>query len=115
MDITKTPGSNIVLGIPWLQGKNLYTDWENDRIFFIRERESSKLYPVLASSEDLNIEMITIAEIQILAASKNVHIVWSQDMTFDPTETFYLPKQYEEFRELFKKKSNTTALSPHQP
>lgn len=116
LDIIEIPGSNIVLGILWLQEKNPLIYWEEDQIVFFGERGSSKLFPVLApSAKHLKIEAMSMSKMKKIVATEDVYMAWSKKMKPDFTTSFHFPKQYKEFKKLFEKESSTTALPSHQP
>ena len=60
----KQPGSDIVLGIPWLWAANPMINWVKNEIYFIRGSNLNKLYSVLNSSEGVKIFTMSAEETQ---------------------------------------------------
>ena len=61
-DIMKQPGSNIVLGIPWLWAANPMIDWAENKIYFVKGSNPNKLYSVLNSPEGVKIFTMSAEE-----------------------------------------------------
>ena len=61
-DITEQPGSDIVLGIPWLWAANPMIDWAENKIYFVKGSNPNKLYSVLNSPEGVKIFTMSAEE-----------------------------------------------------
>lgn len=55
-----------------------------------------------------------MAKMRKIAATEDVYTAWSKKVKPDSKTFFHLPKQYKEFKDVFEKESNTTALPSHQ-
>ena len=63
-DITEQPGSDIVLGIPWLRAANPMIDWAENKIYFVKSGNSNKLYSVLNPPEGVKIFTMSAEEMR---------------------------------------------------
>ena len=102
-DITEQPGSNIVLGIPWLRAANPMIDWAENEIYFVKGGNPNKLYPVLNPPEGVEIFAMTAEETRKELKNPNAKILWSRRVKDDrdPVTKISIPKEYKDFEELF--------------
>lgn len=114
-DITDTPGSDVVLGLPWLKNANPVIDWRNEKISFSESMKSMPLSAVHDALDMIDICAMTAAETRqrIQEEPENVQILWSRQeiCAAEPTP---IPAEYKEFEELFREESDQEALPEHQ-
>ena len=114
-DITEQPGSNIVLGIPWLWAANSMINWVKNEIYFVRGSNSNKLYSVLNSSEGVKIFTMSVKETREELKNSDTKILWSRWVKddWDSVTKISISKEYKDFEELFTAVKNQNALLKH--
>lgn len=114
-DITEAPGSDVVLGLPWLKEANPYINWKKETIWFEGSPTSTPLSVVHDALDMVDICAMTYAETEeLIAESPNdVHILWSKED--EPAPAIEIPPEYQEFEELFREEKDSEALPDHQP
>ena len=108
-DITESPGSDVVLGLPWLKGSNALINWKKGTILF--EDEWPKPIPLSVVHDAL--DMIDICAMTstetrnaIQTEPENVQVLWSKK-TDDKSETpLVIPPEYSDFKALFETESD---------
>ena len=112
----KQPGSDIVLGIPWLWAANPMIDWAKNKIYFVKGSNSNKLYSVLNSPEGVKIFTMSAEETRKELKNSDTKILWSRRVkdNWDPVTKISIPKEYKDFKELFTAVKNQDALLKHQ-
>ena len=97
------PGSDIVLGIPWLWAANPMIDWAENEIYSVRGSNLNKLYSVLNSSEGVKIFAMSAEETREELKNPDTKILWSRWVKDDqdPVTKIFIPKEYKDFEELF--------------
>jgi hypothetical protein len=116
--ITETPGSDVILGIPWLRTANPQIDWKRDRIGFEGIPGSIPLPAVRAARDMIEICAMTAEEAmeELQNAPEEVQIAWVNKQLSDEDEYgIEIPSEYAEFATLFKEEKDEDALAPHQP
>ena len=110
------PGSDIVLGIPWLWAANPMINWAENKIYFVKGSNSNKLYSVLNSSEGVKIFAMSAEETREELKNPDTKILWSRRVedNRDPVTKISIPKEYKDFKELFTAVKNQDALLKHQ-
>ena len=110
------PGSDIVLGIPWLWAANPMIDWAENKIYFVKGSNSNKLYPVLNSPEGVKIFAMSAEETREELKNPDTKILWSRRVedNWDPVTKISISKEYKDFKELFTAVKNQDALLKHQ-
>ncbi|KAI7411517.1 hypothetical protein KC336_g12012 [Hortaea werneckii] len=86
-DITESPGSDVVLGLPWLWETNALINWKEETVMFENESSQSMPLPV---------------------------ILWSKKQDEAKTK-LAIPPEYQDFKALFEEESDQDALPKHQP
>ena len=109
------PGSNIVLGIPWLWAANPIIDWAENKIYFVKGDNSNKLYSVLNSLKDVKIFTMSAKETREELKNPDAKILWSRRVKDDQDSIIKIsiPKEYKDFKELFTAVKNQDALLKH--
>ena len=112
----KQPGSDIVLGIPWLWAANPMIDWTKNKIYFVKSSNSNKLYSVLNSPEGVKIFTMSVKETRKELKNPDAKILWSRWVKddWDPVTKISIPKEYKDFEELFTAVKDQDALLKHQ-
>ena len=115
-DITEQPGSDIVLGIPWLRAANPMIDWAENEIYFVKGGNPNKLYPVLNPPEGVEIFAMTAEKTCEELKNPDAKILWSRRVKDDrdPVTKISIPKEYKDFKELFTAVKDQDALPKHQ-
>ena len=115
-DITEQPGSDIVLGIPWLWAANPMIDWAENKIYFVKSSNSNKLYSVLNSPEGVKIFAMSAEETREELKNPDTKILWSRWVKddWDPVTKIFIPKEYKDFEELFTAVKDQDTLLKHQ-
>ena len=115
-NITEQPGSDTVLGIPWLWAANPMIDWAENKIYFVKGDNSNKLYPVLNSLKGVKIFAMSAEETREELRNPDTKILWSRQVKddWDPITKIFIPKEYKDFKELFTAVKDQDALLKHQ-
>ena len=115
-DIIEQPGSDIVLGIPWLWTVNPMIDWAENKIYFVKGSNSNKLYSVLNSPEGVKIFAMSAEETREELKNPDVKILWSRQVedNQDSVTKISIPKEYKDFEELFTAVKDQDTLLKHQ-
>ena len=110
------PGSDIVLGIPWLQAANPMIDWAENKIYFVKGSNLNKLYSVLNSPEGVEIFAMSVKETREELKNSDAKILWSRQVKddWDPVTKISIPKEYKDFEELFTAVKDQNTLPKHQ-
>ena len=110
-DITEAPGSDVVLGLPWLKEANPYINWKAETIWFEGSPRPMPLSVVHESLDKIDICAMTNTETEELIRTnpEEVQILWSKEDT-PTTQGLDIPTEYKEFEELFRKEEDSEAL-----
>ena len=116
LDLMEQPGSDIVLGIPWLRASNPMINWADSEIHFARGNTPTKLYPVIPPPEGVEIFAMTAEEAREEMKNPAAQILWSRraDEGPDPVTKLSIPKEYSKYEGLFVDKDDVNALPKHQ-
>ncbi len=117
LDVTEQPGSDIVLGIPWLRTANPMIDWTNETIAFLGTG-TTRLHPILKPPQGVEIFVMTSEEMrEEFGGTNDAQVLWSREIQGghpkDPA-TAIIPKEYQEYKILFEEESDQEALPKHQ-
>ena len=109
------PGSDIVLGIPWLWAANPMIDWAENKIYFVKGGNPNKLYPVLNPPEGVEIFAMSAEETREELKNPDAKILWSRWVkdNWDPVTKISISKEYKDFKELFTAVKNQNTLLKH--
>ena len=119
-NVTKTPGSDVVLGLPWLQGANPTINWTTGELIFDRGIEGLQAMPVerrdTRSPRRVAIQQVSSITMQRLIRKRpqQVHVLWATHTGTPQDSVQSLPKEYQDFKQLFEKGSDEDALPLHQ-
>jgi len=115
-DITESPGSDVVLGLPWLKMSNPYIDWRKEQITFPEIGTPIPLPVVRDALGTIEICAMTSDETQgaIDDPEEEVQVLWVKENNADQAPTFQLPKEYREFATLFEEEPDQEALPKHK-
>jgi len=110
-NIIKTPSCPVILGLSWLDKYNPLIDWRLRKVTF--PTNSLTMEPVKTMST--NKPLFIGARAFMKEARHNTPLViFATPTPEDATSTLIIPKQYEEFKDVFEKK-NADMLPKHRP
>ena len=114
-DITESPGSDVVLGLPWLKEANPYINWRKETIWFEGSPKPTPLLVVRDALSTVDICAMTYAETEQLVQEHpdEVHVLWSKEAT-QPAAKLDIPPEYKQFTELFRIEEDNEALPRHE-
>jgi len=116
-DITEAPGSDVVLGLPWLKEANPYINWKEETIWFEGSPKPTPLSVVRDALDMVGVCAMTYAETEeLIAESPNeVQVLWAKGNNQDASPEVDIPEEYRDLEEVFKEEGDDEALPAHQP
>jgi len=107
-NVIKTPSCPVILGLSWLDRYNPSIDWMLRKVTFPTKKKSAK---TLSRNKPL---FIGARAFMKEAKQNSPFVVFATPTRENATPTLIIPKQYEEFKDIFEKK-NADMLPEHRP
>jgi hypothetical protein len=115
-DITESPGSDIILGLPWLKTANPHLNWKKGTITFPEDSTTIRLPVVHDALGTIEICAMTSDETQAAIANpkEDVQVLWVKDNGAEPAHDLEIPEEYQEYATLFEEEPEQDALPKHE-